>query len=175
MTDMTVERVELVDRNGASTGTSTKLAAHQPPGQLHRAVSVILFDDYGRVLLQRRAQEVYHFADRWSNTCCTHPRPGERPVDTASRRLIEEMGVSAELTEAGSFFYKAEDPASGLVENEYDHVFLGRFTGIPRPDDGLVSDWTWAENETIEQQYTADPTPFTPWLPKVLDLARRHD
>ncbi|MFF3148557.1 isopentenyl-diphosphate delta-isomerase, partial [Streptomyces sp. NPDC057927] len=38
----TVEAIllELVDEDGNTIGTAEKLAAHQPPGQLHRAFSV---------------------------------------------------------------------------------------------------------------------------------------
>jgi isopentenyl-diphosphate delta-isomerase len=44
--------LELVDEDGVTIGTAEKLAAHQPPGQLHRAFSVFLFDEYGRLLEQ---------------------------------------------------------------------------------------------------------------------------
>lgn len=52
--------LELVDEDGRTIGTAEKLAAHQPPGQLHRAFSVFLFDEQGRLLLQQRALGKYH-------------------------------------------------------------------------------------------------------------------
>ncbi|SCE55249.1 isopentenyl-diphosphate delta-isomerase, partial [Streptomyces sp. DfronAA-171] len=72
--------LELVDESGATIGTAEKLAAHQPPGQLHRAFSVFLFDREGRLLLQRRALGKYHSPGVWSNTCCGHPVPGRGPL-----------------------------------------------------------------------------------------------
>ena len=48
-------QVELVDRSGVGRGRIGKMAAHQPPGVLHRAMSVVLFGPDGRVLLQRRS------------------------------------------------------------------------------------------------------------------------
>lgn len=170
MNDVTVERVELVSGDGITTGTSPKLEAHVAPGRLHRAVSVVIFDG-DRTLLQQRAPGVYHFANRWSNTCCTHPRPNEDPLAAAQRRLIEEMDITTELAEFGTFRYRAEDPVSGLVENEYDHVFVGTFTGAPRPEGRLISDWAWVEIATVRRRLTADPISYTPWLPKVLDIA----
>ena len=68
------ERVVLVDADDREVGTEEKMRAHQR-GVLHRAVSVFLFDDHGRLLLQRRAEGKYHSAGKWSNTCCSHPRP----------------------------------------------------------------------------------------------------
>ena len=47
--------VELVDPAGFAIGTLAKLEAHLAPGRLHRAVSVFLLDQSGRLLVQRRA------------------------------------------------------------------------------------------------------------------------
>jgi isopentenyl-diphosphate delta-isomerase len=40
---------------------------------LHRAFSVFLFDEQGRLLLQRRAASKITFPLYWTNTCCSHP------------------------------------------------------------------------------------------------------
>src|SRR5262245_48862013 len=106
--------VELVDERGRTTGVTRKLAAHRPPGQLHRAISIFLLDASGRLLIQRRARAKYHSGGLWSNTCCSHPAPGEAPADAAVRRLREELGVEpTDLTEAGSTVYDVTDPVSG--------------------------------------------------------------
>src|SRR5688500_13940882 len=90
--------VELVDADGNTIGLAEKLAAHQPTGQLHRAFSVFLLGEEdgpnsGSVLMQRRALTKYHSPGRWSNTCCSHPFPGEAPADAVARRVGEELGV----------------------------------------------------------------------------------
>jgi isopentenyl-diphosphate delta-isomerase len=171
MTENAFELVELVSDDGITTGTSSKLEVHVAPGLLHRAVSVVIFDGDDRTLLQQRAPGVYHFANRWSNTCCTHPHPDEVPRAAAQRRLTEEMGIPLQLTEVGTFRYRAEDPVSGLVENEYDHVFVGTFTGSPLPEGRVVSGWAWADIAALHRRLNAEPSSYTPWLPKVLDIA----
>ncbi len=99
--------------------------AHTAPGVLHLAVSLQVVDPTGRWLLQRRAASKLTFPGRWANTCCTHPSPGENPADAAARRACQEMGlVVSGLVPAGSFVYRAEDEASGIVEWEHDHVFV---------------------------------------------------
>jgi len=103
--------LELVDENGTTIGTAEKLAAHQPPGRLHRAFSVFLFDEQGRLLLQQRALGKYHSPGVWSNTCCGHPYPGEAPFAAAARRTFEELGVSPSLmAQAGTVRYNHPDP-----------------------------------------------------------------
>jgi isopentenyl-diphosphate delta-isomerase len=83
------------------------------------------------------------------------------------------MGITLQLTEAGTFRYRAEDPVSGLVENEYDHVFVGTFTGSPLPERRFVSDWEWAGIPELSERLAADSTSYTPWLPMVLVIAGR--
>jgi isopentenyl-diphosphate delta-isomerase len=159
--------VVLVDRNDREIGTEEKLRAHEA-GALHRAISVFVFDSHGRVLLQRRARQKYHSAGKWSNTCCSHPRPGESPVDAAHRRLGEEMGIDCALTPAFSFIYRAELDR-GLIEHELDHVFVGTFTGAPKPDAREVASWGWMPMLALIADCATVPEEYTAWLPTALD------
>src|SRR5579862_220184 len=102
---VTIERpiVVLVDEEGRPVGRAEKLAAHQPPGVLHLAFSVVLYRGDGRLLLQRRAATKYHFPLHWANACCSHPSPGEDVAASAAHRVVEELGVECALAPAGSF------------------------------------------------------------------------
>lgn len=166
------ERVVLVDEHDREVGTAEKIEAHRSGGRLHRAFSVFLFDGDGRLLLQRRAAGKYHFGGLWTNTCCSHPRPGELPVDAGRRRLGEEMGIDAILYSAGTFMYEAHDPASGLTERELDHVLVGRFDGSPDPNPDEVCDWRWISLEELESELRATPDAFTPWFQPAWEQAR---
>lgn len=158
----------LVDENDRESGSAGKLAAHEAGGRLHRAFSVFVFDSGGRLLLQRRAEDKYHFGGLWTNTCCGHPRPGESVEEAARRRLWEEMGISPALQRATSFVYEAFDPASGLTEREYDHIFRGLYEehkGEPNPGPGEVSGWCWIPPEELARDLAENPTSYTPWFP----------
>jgi isopentenyl-diphosphate Delta-isomerase len=159
--------VVLVDRSDAPIGVAPKLAAHRD-GLLHRAVSVLLFDDAGRVLVQRRAAGKYHSALLWSNTCCGHPRPNESAPEAARRRLREEMGIArCRLESAGRFVYRADVPGT-LVEFEVDHVYVGRWSGTPRPDPREVASWRWCVLDDLVHDLAISPRGHTVWLPKLL-------
>ncbi|MFE2279068.1 isopentenyl-diphosphate Delta-isomerase [Streptomyces sp. NPDC059454] len=163
--------LELVDEDGVTTGTAEKLAAHQPPGRLHRAFSVFLFDERGRLLLQQRALGKYHSPGVWSNTCCGHPYPGEAPFAAAARRTFEELGVSPSLlAEAGTVRYNHPDPASGLVEQEYNHLFVGMVQSPPRPDPQEVASTAFVTPAELAERHAKDT--FSAWFPTVLDAAR---
>jgi isopentenyl-diphosphate Delta-isomerase len=165
-----VELVELVDEAGRTVGTIGKLAAHQPPGRLHRAVSVFLLDGRDRLLLQRRALGKYHSGGLWSNTCCSHPRAGERPVEAAARRVVEELGVPGHgLRQVGTVTYRVADPVSGLVEHEFNHLFTGRVLADPRPDPGEIAECAFVALPDLDRMQAAGG--FTAWFPVVLRAA----
>jgi isopentenyl-diphosphate Delta-isomerase len=171
-TDRERALVELVGPDGAPIGSTTVLAAHTPPGQLHRAFSVLLFDEAGRTLLQQRAAAKTRFPLRWANTCCGHPGPGESVLDAAARRLEQELRVlGVDLTEAGVYVYQADDPATGLVEHEYDHVLVGLApaTLAVTPDPGEVQAVRWARASTLAG--VAGGSQYAPWLAGVLPIA----
>ncbi|MER7586962.1 isopentenyl-diphosphate Delta-isomerase [Micromonospora sp. NPDC127501] len=168
--------VELVDETGEAHGETTVAAAHQPPGQLHRAFSVLLVDPDGQVLLQRRAAVKTRFPLRWANSCCGHPQPGESLAEAANRRLSEELGAGpVELTEVGIYVYYAEDPATGRVEFEYDHVLRGEFLpGAPLlPDQDEVAEVRWADPTALEAELKLDPRSYAPWLGGVVNRLLR--
>jgi isopentenyl-diphosphate delta-isomerase len=163
--------LELVDEDGVTIGTAEKLSAHQPPGRLHRAFSVFLFDERGRLLLQQRALGKYHSPGVWSNTCCGHPYPGEAPFAAAARRTFEELGVSPSLlAEAGTVRYNHPDPASGLVEQEYNHLFVGLVQAAPRPDPEEVAETVFVTPAELAERHARDT--FSAWFMTVLDAAR---
>ena len=156
------EQVILVDENDRSTGTAEKLDAHRR-GLLHRAFSVFIFDGKGRLLLQRRAASKYHSGGLWTNTCCSHPRPGEAIVDAASRRLTEEMGIACQLELAFVTTYRANvDP--DLIEHEVVHVFLGTYEGDIAPDPDEVEAWRWTTVDDLLTDIDAHPATYTVWF-----------
>lgn len=168
----TNDHVVLVDADDTPIGTMDKLEAHRQ-GLLHRAFSVFVLDTAGRVLLQRRALAKYHSGGLWTNTCCSHPRPGEEVRAAAARRLREEMGIPCALREVFRFTYRA-DVGSGLIEHEFDHVFLGHTDNTPQPDPAEVMDTRWATPQAITAELAAHPERFTAWFRICWNEVRDH-
>lgn len=166
--------VELVDAEGAAAGSCTVAEAHTAPGRLHRAFSVLLLDDRGRVLVQQRAADKTRFALRWANACCGHPAPGQTVFDAAAQRLIEEIGMrGVSSREAGVYLYQAHDPQTGRVEHEYDHVLVGQVAVDPRlhVDPAEVADIRWLEPDGLRADMADHPDRYAPWLHGVLAVA----
>jgi len=166
------ERVILVDENDTEIGSETKLKAHRE-GMLHRAFSIFVFNSKKQLLLQKRAATKYHSAGLWANTCCSHPRPKESLKKAAHRRLLEEMGFNCELREVFIFKYKKKF-VNNLIENEVDHVFLGRFDGKPKPNKEEADDWRWISVERLRKDIRDYPEKYAYWLRLMLDNYPAH-
>ncbi|RXK81830.1 isopentenyl-diphosphate Delta-isomerase [Filimonas effusa] len=166
-----MEKVILVDENDCMIGTAGKMEAHRN-AMLHRAFSVFIFNAQGKMLLQQRADTKYHSGGLWTNACCSHPRPEEATLVAAERRLTEEMGFTTPLTSVFSFVYQAPFD-NGLVEYEYDHVFVGEYNGVIRPDSSEVKDFCFKYAEEIADSLREFPEKYTAWFhiafPKLLD------
>lgn len=166
-----MEQVILVDEQDVLTGTMEKMEAHEK-ALLHRAFSVFVFNGRGEMLLQQRAFEKYHSGGLWTNSCCSHPRPGEDTQAAATRRLREEMGFETPLKKIFDFVYRA-DFTNGLTEHEFDHVFVGYYDGKIMPDNREVRDFSFMSMPDIEEALQKDPERFTAWFhiafPKVMN------
>jgi isopentenyl-diphosphate delta-isomerase len=166
--------VILCDATGRPTGTADIHAAHSGEGMLHLAFSVYIFSPDGeRLLIHPRSREKRLWPLAWANTCCSHPREGESPIEAGQRRLREEMGISCNLTLGPSFVYRAEDPTGRGVEHEFDIILIGTTTDEPMSDPAEVGDWKWVEVDSLQSDMRERPDLYAPWLhlglPKVLD------
>jgi len=166
------EYVVLVNEQDEQVGVREKLRAHVD-GTLHRAFSVFVFNSDGNLLLQQRHPGKYHSGGLWSNTCCSHPRPGEAVEAAAQRRLQEEMGFDCGLERLFGFVYKTQLDHD-LYEHEYDHVFVGRYDGAPIPNDVEVSGWRWVRPEVLRSSVAEDPRRYTYWFRLALDRVLTH-
>jgi isopentenyl-diphosphate delta-isomerase len=159
---MAEEKVILVDENNRATGSAGKPMVHRR-GLLHRAFSIFLFDERGRIVLQRRNPDKYHSGGLWANTCCGHPRPGERTMPAARRRLYEELGTASAL--CFGFFARYQAKLDhGMQENEFVYVFFGHLNGALAPDPSEVADIALLSPDEILARIKRKPAAFSFWL-----------
>ena len=176
---MLPEKVHVVTVNelDEQTGTMEKMEAHQL-GILHRAFSVFILNDNNELLLQQRAKKKYHSGGLWTNTCCSHPMPEENTVSAAERRLKEEMGIECRVDPAFTFVYKA-DVGDGLIEHEYDHVFIGRYSGKCDANPDEVNGYQYLSLNEIENWIKKRPGDFTVWMriafPRFLNYLEKEE
>lgn len=162
-----------VDFSDKEIGRIDKETAHKD-GVLHRAFSVVLYHN-NKILIQKRALHKYHSGGLWANTCCSHPRTNDI-IDDAKKRLMEEVGIKADvLYKLFSFvyFHKFDD---NLYEYEYDHVVVGDWEGDYQINYDEVSEMKWMDIDQLEKDMIKNPQNYTVWFlslaPKVFDYIR---
>ncbi|MDT8448572.1 MAG: isopentenyl-diphosphate Delta-isomerase [Wenzhouxiangellaceae bacterium] len=157
------EPLILVDEKDNEIGYRSKVDCHRGHGTLHRAFSIFLFDGRGRVLLQQRSARKPLWPLYWSNSCCSHPRRGESMAQATHRRLVEELGVDAELEYLYKFIYQADFGEVG-AEHELCHVYIGRSDGDVTVHPDEIADWKWVEPTEVTRMLDEKPQRCTPWF-----------
>lgn len=163
------EMILLVDENDNEVGYGEKHEVHKK-GIFHRAFSIFIFNYQKQLLMQKRESNKYHSPGLWTNTCCSHQRKNELLSEAIHRRLKEEMGFDCQLKEVFTFSYRVEFNPK-LIENEFDHVFVGYYDGEITPEPSEVEDYKWMSLEEIKKDMEKNPDKYTYWfkicLPKV--------
>ncbi|MGB6977148.1 MAG: isopentenyl-diphosphate Delta-isomerase [Gammaproteobacteria bacterium] len=173
MVNHSQSQVILVDEQDREIGIAEKMLAHQQ-AKLHRAFSVFIFRHHQEryeLLLQQRQTHKYHSGGLWTNTCCSHPAPGETVLAAAQHRLQQEMGIMADLQEVGCFHYTAS-VGNQLVENEMDHVLIGIVNHAEvRINPEEVANYRWLDLAALQHELDTQPQHYTAWFAQALQLA----
>jgi len=167
-----MEYVTLVDSNDNEIGSEEKLSAHTQ-GLLHRAFSILLFDTNQRIILQKRAITKYHSGGLWTNACCGHPRPGESTLAAATRRLGEELNIETPLKHLFSFQYQCSFE-NGLIEHEFDHVFVGTYPSSINPNPLEVAEIKQIGMHELVADIKANPLSYTEWFKLLIPYYFKH-
>jgi isopentenyl-diphosphate delta-isomerase len=99
----------------------------------------------------------------WANSCCGHPRRGERTIAAARRRLREELGVTSALS-FGFFARYQAALGNGMHENEFVYVYFGRLKSAPKPDPAEIADIAHLSFDDIGRRIARNPHAFTFWF-----------
>ena len=166
------EELILVDADDRILGYDTKGACHDGRGVLHRAFSLFVFNMDGELLLQQRSQDKRLWPGYWANSCCSHPRRGERMEVAIQRRLQQEMGMTCALQYLFKFEYHAEYQGLGS-EHELCSVYIGHTAASVRPNRREVADWRFVSPSELDAEMVAHPERLTPWLKLEWERLRR--
>ncbi|WP_337043407.1 isopentenyl-diphosphate Delta-isomerase [Emticicia sp. 17c] len=166
---MSIDTTEIILVNEADeeTGSGGKLWVHQQ-ALLHRAFSVLIFNDNNELLIHQRVFDKYHSGGLWTNTCCGHPNAGEEIKTAAKRRLGEEMGFTCDLDFLYKFHYKVTFD-NQLTENEIDHVFTGLYNEPFEVNPAEVLAYKWVSIPEIMEEVKQKPENYTFWFRKILE------
>lgn len=164
-TDNPDELFDLVDERDMVIGTVRRGVAHSDPSLIHRSVQVLVLDAADRILLQLRSARKDLFPGYYCASASGHVMAGESYDATASREIVEELGVAPPLRGLGVTMVRS------VYESELTALYIARHDGPfqfhPTETDG-------GRFFTLEElRATREWLPMTPALLAALDMFER--
>lgn len=167
------EELILVDAEDREVGFSSKASCHDRQGILHRAFSLFVFNRDGELLLQKRGADKRLWPMYWSNSCCSHPRRGEKMDDAIHRRLYQELRIRSQLRYLYKFQYQADFGNAGC-EREMCWVYAGISNDPVRANSTEIDRWRFISPQALDHELASRPERFTPWFKLEWPLVRMH-
>lgn len=170
-----------------------------PRGVAHRAFSVCLFNEEGKMLLTQRAKTKITFPGVWTNTCCSHPLYGKTPNEVddgiadfpefpgikhaAIRKLKHELGIDPEEVPHDSFrflsrfhYWAADTVTYGDTtpwgEHEVDYVLFVQCRGHGPAltiDPEEVESYKYVTADELSIMFADDSLLWSPWFRGIME------
>ncbi len=164
---MEQEWLDVVDTQDVVLTQRTRRDVHAL-GLAHRAVSVLIFNSQGHLLIQERSQHKDQDPGRYSPSASGHVDAHECYESAASRELLEEVGLTATLTWVHTL------PASPETHLEFTGVFTGHSDATPAPDPLEVASVRWVDPPSLVADMKAHPQNYTSSFRAVFAWFHRH-
>lgn len=137
----------------------------QQHGLWHRIVRIIVEDEKGRILLQKRSAAMATFPNCWDTSAAGHVDAGEDYAEAAKRETREEIGLSSlEVHEIES--YQSEGKYKNKIINRFNKTYKVhvRSTQKFRADPVEVHELRWFTKEEIKELFRDGPDKITDGL-----------
>ncbi|MBI2011212.1 NUDIX domain-containing protein [Candidatus Daviesbacteria bacterium] len=164
------------DENGKFSGEYfPKSVGHTGLGKRHFAITVLVYNSQGEILLQRRKHQI--FDNIWDITGSTHQlhkKDGKDETDEEAtlRCLGKEYGIKKveNLKNYGGVNYFAE--YGDFCENEHDIIFTARYDGEVRLNLQVAYEYRWEDKNNFLKDIEKNPQNYTPWAIKAITLLK---
>ncbi len=93
----------------------------------HRIVHVVIYRSNGKIVLQKRSLEKYHYPNTWTTSSCWHVSSWESTEEAAVRETQEEIGVTPNISLIKKLPYLSEGWITKLLAI-YKASYDGSFT-----------------------------------------------
>lgn len=155
-----------------------KEIGHKGLGKRHLAITVLLFNKYGQVLLQKRKHIIFN--NIWDLTGATHPlhlADGfDETVEEATKRCLKrEYGLDNNivLKNLGGFPYFAKYDKT--CENEYCVLLVGEYNGPVKLNPEVGYGYKWMDKDQFVQDIAKNPTKYSPWAVESVKLLQQNE
>jgi 16S rRNA (adenine1518-N6/adenine1519-N6)-dimethyltransferase len=159
------EQFDVVDDEDKVIATRPRAEVHAG-NLLHRAVHILVFNQAGELLLQKRSAWKDREPLKWDSSAAGHLEPGETYQAGAIRETEEELGIRPQLTPLGKI------RACSNTGQEFVEVFTAQHEGPFVLPPSEIEDALFLPLEEIETWLAARPSDFAPGFWEVWKLFR---
>ncbi|HJO95650.1 MAG TPA: NUDIX domain-containing protein [Victivallales bacterium] len=119
------EYFEIYNEKNAPLGLAKRNICHGNPKLCHKTVHLIIFNNRGEILLQKRSLNKDIQPGKWDTAVGGHINPGENIEEAVIREMNEELGIS--LEKPLIFLFELKERNS--IESENISVFSTFYNG----------------------------------------------
>lgn len=178
MNPLDTQVIIVCNNNGKPTGEYiSKSQGHEGGGKRHLAITVLIYNDKGEVLLQKRKHKV--FDDIWDLTGATHPLHLENGLnesfEEASKRCLKrEYDISeVRLENLGTFNYFAQD--GNLCENEHCAILITEYNGIIKLNPEVGYGYKWLDKREFLKDISKNPNDYSRWAQESVKILKEKE
>lgn len=159
------ERFDVVDDRDQPLRTELRTVVHQQ-NLLHRAVHILVFNELGELLLQKRSAWKDREPGKWDSSAAGHLEPGESYANAAVRETDEELGIRPPLEPLGKI---SACPNTGW---EFVEIFRTRHDGPFILPPAEIEDAAFFPLPIISDWITARPQDFAPGFREIWNTTK---
>jgi isopentenyl-diphosphate delta-isomerase type 1 len=165
---MKEEYFDIVDTNDLVIGRELRRTVHAQ-GLWHRAVHIFVYDEKGRIFLQKRSMAKDMAPGLWDSSCSGHVDSGEEYNAAARRELGEELGLKMTWPPARWFRVEA------CAETGWEFVWVYRLKNsgpfVLHPEE--IERGGWFTPAEVTQWMADKPEEFAPAFKLIWGLASK--
>lgn len=167
---MMTDLIQFVDENDNPIGQGTREEALEKAIH-HRISRVILFNENGQILLQKRSSTKKIYPNLWTDSASGHVDAGEDYETAVMREMFEELGIKTDLKFIGKFM--SQHVNGGMVTPVFNGVFQGLIDSntIFNLQTTEVSEAKWFSIDEVKTDLSTNPQSFTPGF---IDVISRY-
>lgn len=121
---LTMEYFDVINDNDEVVNVLSREEVYKHLHQ-HRIVHILIFNDKGEMLLQKRSKTTRYKPLHWSTSVGGHINAGESYEEAGLREYKEELGTTSPLTLFSKVWYTNKDPEyADLVDHKKNPMYI---------------------------------------------------